>query len=100
VTLISQQEVKAARRQHRCDWCETAINAGEPYTRQRYGGSDGPGVLRWHPECIAALDRLTHYEQEHSLFYAPYTRGCTCDRFDAARCNSQEFHAQEAKETP
>jgi len=97
MTLIAHTDIKASRKQRQCDWCEEAIDKGKSYIRQRYGGSDGPGVVRWHPQCYLAFSRLPYEYQEDSLFYTPYTRGCNCYKDESESCNTPEFHVQEMK---
>jgi hypothetical protein len=98
VTLISHDEVKAARKVHRCDWCENDIAVGESYIRQRIADARDVHTTKMHSECWGAFKRLPRHEQEES-YCNTYTRGCTCDKYDAHRCDTPQFHtALAAKE--
>lgn len=73
------ENVKAAKKQHRCDWCPEKIEAGQPYARYRWFGDDGPAVVKMHPECYDAMQECAREEGgefEFSLHESP--RGCSC----------------------
>ncbi len=49
------ERIKRARKPRLCDWCRTAIDIGEPYTRWRYfEDGEPPMLVRMHPECLEA----------------------------------------------
>ncbi len=81
MTNIAHEEIKAARRAHRCDWCNETIDEGQPYVRQR--NKDGADVwtYRAHPECMHASGSLSSMELECEATVT-HRRGCTCDRFE------------------
>lgn len=92
MTLIDHAEL-TAHKVHRCEWCETDIAVGDRYVRQRCADrGDGAWTWKAHAECFRAFCRLDRYEQEDAHMGTPYTRGCTCDRFDAANCATPEMH--------
>lgn len=53
--LISD-EVRTARKPHRCIWCGQPISAGEQYRYQRLIFDGEPNSNHWHPECFDAVD--------------------------------------------
>lgn len=79
MTNIAHEEVKAARKTHRCNWCNEDIEAGQPYVRQR--NKDGADVWTWkaHPECYAASSTLDQFDRE-MVAGEDCTRGCTCPK--------------------
>lgn len=82
-TLIDEVTIKAARKEHRCNWCQEAIEVGTSYVRQRLVDGSDAWVFRAHPECDAAFSSLDRIDQETACTYGEtYTRGCTCERGD------------------
>ena len=73
------ESIKAAKKQHRCDWCPEKIEAGESYMRYRYFGDNGPAVVKMHPECYDAMLEVAAEEGgqiEFTMHSSP--RGCSC----------------------
>lgn len=78
-TSTRVESVKAANKQHRCDWCPEKIEAGESYERYRYFGDDGPAVIKMHPECYDAMLEVAREEGPHFEFTMHESpRGCSC----------------------
>lgn len=90
MNLISHDEIKSARKVHRCDWCETDIAVGESYIRQRFADVRAY-TSKMHFECWGAFTRLPRHEREGSCCNT-YTRGCTCDAREAHLCHTPQFH--------
>lgn len=47
------EKLTKARKKHRCDYCAEPIMPGDMYDRLSGFGSEGPWVLKQHPECAA-----------------------------------------------
>lgn len=76
---IAHDVIGAARKRHRCDWCNEDIAIGESYVRQR--NKDGADVWTWkaHVECNRAAATLSSGDLEYSGG-VNHTRGCACER--------------------
>lgn len=85
MTLLAHDEIKAAKKQHRCDWCNEPIDVGQPYVRQR--SVDGRDVYTWraHPECYEAAGTLDNGDRECEA-YVTHARGCTGDIHEPCDC--------------
>lgn len=98
MTNIAHDEVKAARKAHVCDWCNEAIEIGQPYVRQR--NKDGRDVWTWraHPECSKAASTLDSFDLE-MVAGETMTRGCTCPKGsgDGDYCDHRGMPAEKAK---
>lgn len=58
VSFVTETDVKAVRKRHRCDGCGAHIEIGEPAKRWA-GMTDGEfGTAIYHPDCRAAEVRL------------------------------------------
>lgn len=81
-TLLSEREVKAARKAHRCIWCGQAINAGDPYTYERSIFEGQPQSHHWHPECLGAMREEMAGEGGEGYEFNPWymTRGSVEER--------------------
>lgn len=80
-TLLEEVTIKAARKAHRCNWCNEAIEVGTSYVRQRLVDGHEAWTYRSHPECDKAFASLDYMEQETACGLS-YTRGCTCEKGD------------------
>lgn len=78
-TSTQVENVTAAKKQHRCDWCPEKIEAGESYKRYRWFGDDGAAVVKMHPECYDAMLEVAH-EEGGQIEFSPHEspRGCSC----------------------
>lgn len=73
------QQVKAARKPHRCSWCAERIEVGAPYKRYRYFDGGDAGTVKLHPECSDILDETVREEGGDYEFHAgDNPRGCNC----------------------
>ena len=90
----SHTHVKRTRKVFRCIWCAESIDAGQPCDvlsgKNEWGdmGSD-----RYHPECYAALQTLSHDECD-SWDYGDFLRGCKCEAGTECRCKRKEPQLQ------
>ncbi len=51
---------KAMRKPHICEWCGEKISIGDTYHRYRYFCYGDTGVVKMHPECMAAMESEAH----------------------------------------
>jgi len=77
-TASEVETVKVAKKQHRCSWCGTKIEAGESYKRYRYFGDDGARTVKEHPECYDAMEELAYEWGEIEFHEGDNPRGCNC----------------------
>lgn len=74
------QLIKAAKKDHRCDWCNTKIDAGESYKRYRWFDSGDAYTVKMHPECLDASTDLMQIDGESLQDgWGDFKRGCYCD---------------------
>lgn len=74
--------IRAARKRHRCDWCDTIIEAGRPYAKYRiYWDGDDASTIKMHPECLEACDESAR-EEGCPIEFSPGAnpRGCWCEK--------------------
>jgi hypothetical protein len=67
--------IKAARKAHRCHWCDQWIDVGESYY---YGAGEYEGdfcVTKTHQECEAASNRTMEHNKECSWEAHDHERG-------------------------
>lgn len=90
-TYTQTETIKAAKKQHKCDWCPESIDAGEPYKRYRFFGDAGPAVVKMHPECYDAMQEVADEEGGY-LEWTPHEspRGCSCG--GAGDCDHCKTH--------
>lgn len=62
MSFFHEQSVKRSRKKRRCDWCWEAIEIGHPYESYRWSDGGDVGEVRMHPECLAAMDKVTKAE--------------------------------------
>ena len=89
-TSTQVESVKAAKKQHRCDWCSEKIDAGTSYKRYRWFGDDGAAVVKMHPECYDAMLEVADAEGGQ-IEFTPHSssRGCSCgDSGDCGHCKT------------
>ncbi len=64
MSFYKRRDVKASRRDRRCDWCSRWILAGTPYAYMA-GTSDGDFFsLGYCPTCFAEKDEAQRQEEE------------------------------------
>ncbi len=69
VTTLSSKAIKAVRKPHCCEQCNTMIQAGEP-AHYDFGIWDGYAFSTWvHPECRAAAHE---YATLNDLWFEDY----------------------------
>lgn len=73
------QHVTKARKSHNCSWCAQTINKGQPYSRYRWFDGSDASTVKMHPECYAAMERLTIEEGEIEFYPGEHKRGCYCE---------------------
>lgn len=78
-------ETRTARKEHRCDWCFTAIERGESHRRWA-GTEEGQWFsMRVHLDCRAAMEREWHEWGDDSVSLGErHQRGMTLDETEAA----------------
>lgn len=73
------ETIKAAKKQHRCSWCDKRIEVGESYKRYRWFGDDGPSTVKLHHECYDAMHEAAQEEGgDFEFMPGENPRGCNC----------------------
>lgn len=89
-SATTPQLIKAAKKNHVCDWCNTKIDAGESYKRYRWFGNGDAYTVKMHPECYEASDDLMKIDpQELQEGWGDFKRGCYCCDGECERCGSK-----------
>jgi hypothetical protein len=79
---IFGEEIRKARKPHRCYWCGETIEPDTQYAR--WISVDGAlFVVTVHIDCQAAWQSLDWIDRDTVEQYS-YSRGCTCER---GRCS-------------
>jgi hypothetical protein len=78
-TYTGVEQIKKARKRHRCDWCWEFIDQGQPYHRWRWFDGSEASTVRVHPECDEARLEM-HAQDRYFEEWMPgdNPRGCTC----------------------
>lgn len=77
--------IKSSHKQHRCDWCNTAIDVGTSYVRWRWYESGDASTVKSHLECLRAAQDYNFADEQ--CFNGSNPRGCNCDHEkDCKRC--------------
>ena len=70
--LLIAEEMRKARKPHRCIWCGEPIAIGDRYVHERSIFEREAQSHDWHPECIKAMREAAGEEPCHELFFDPY----------------------------
>jgi hypothetical protein len=82
--------IAAARKRHRCSWCDTRIEVGEPYKRWRYFDDGDVGTIKMHPECHEAMEAAPNHLVDEGWMPGEFPRGCNCDHDpDCPKCRAR-----------
>lgn len=99
-TYTDVEEIKSARKKHRCDWCWfEPIEVGQPYRRWRMYDGGEASTVRVHPEC----DEARKEAQQRDPYFEEWMpgdnpRGCNCG-FDRGcpRCAERKSAQKESE---
>lgn len=91
--------IKAARKPHRCSWCNHRIDVGQSYQRWRWFDGGDASTCHMHPECVDAMDETYRDDPDFETFSpGENPRGCNCG-FDAhcERCKANRENPPESE---
>ena len=74
-TELSTKEVKATRKDHKCEWCATKIEAGSSASHRTYIWEGDFHSEYMHPECKRAMAHAPHEEIMEGWCPGDYPRG-------------------------
>jgi hypothetical protein len=70
-----KQQIKAAKKPHRCTWCGELIKKGEPYEKQ-VGTHDGDFYTnKIHPECVEGMNDVDWRDYDYEFEPCSHLRG-------------------------
>ena len=91
--------IKSAKKAHRCSWCPELIDIGASYIRYRYYSHGDAGTVKLHHECYDAMKEVISGDDE--FYPSENPRGCSCGfSKDCGNCEelNNHWHQQQLKE--
>lgn len=77
VGRVFRDKVVKIRKAHPCAWCGERIEVGANVPYRAYVWEDGIASEWFHPECCAAMRRVSPEDMEEGYVPGDYVRGST-----------------------
>lgn len=67
-----KDEMRKARKMHKCIWCGQSIHKGDTYNYERSIFEGQHQSHHWHPECVEAMREMAGNEAAHECTFDAY----------------------------